>query len=457
MGRIGELEGGSVRPPPPSVPVARAPQPRSSSPAPVVSRGKEAEVIDVPPLPTAAGRDAWVVKVEQAVVCASGRDDPEVVQEWIAECRFCDKNPDVVFGPEATPRPLRCLDRKLGAAITKVIDAAGASAQGLATGVDVLQAARAHDGKLPHGGRRLLHEVVCYYGLNKANDTQRNIYALYGLEWPGDANLVAFAGHLHKTAAGAARGGMDLDIVSLCCWKLVKKSKVLATKVAAFEENHRGEDRRWEDAVLLMNEFIDEKRVEAMENQYTQEKQAELSKVKGSKPAGGAPAKHPPPPPPPAARRVPPVQAKAPPRGRGRVGSENGGPDRQSDGSAPPPDDSPRGSGAGSQEEIKWCKYLSSGGRCHIGDACIFRHADTAADMARMKEALARRRAQGQRQRPPPSAPAVYTSGVLRRWGQDSSWPRDARWGQSSTGVVNDAWTQWQGGDSGGSEVEDVQ
>ena len=102
--------------------------------------------------------------------------------------------------------------------------------------------------------------------------------------------------------------------------------------------------------------------------------------------------------------------------------------------------DSPRGPGARSSEEVRWCKWLSTQGHCRLGDKCIFRHADTQADMARVRAEVAKREQQRPKAAPSGGAPRTWTPVVPRRWEQSG--------GQGADG---DPWVYWGAGGSAGS------
>ena len=105
----------------------------------------------------------------------------------------------------------------------------------------------------------------------------------------------------------------------------------------------------------------------------------------------------------------------------------------------PPVLDSPRSSGGGSVAPrgagVRWCSTWHNGGGCTHGDRCVFRHADTEADLARCKAEIQRRDNANGNPQPSASATRVYSSGALRRW-QPKASPTEGQ---------NDAWAAWNG------------
>ena len=120
----------------------------------VAGRTREADAIIIPPLPAPLERDRWVMRVEQAVMCASGREDQGAVQNWLMRCRNPSGSADFVFGMDECPPPFRSLDVKLGAALQTAIDAH--KDLGLRQRVERLQLQRFQAGQPLWGGRRLL-------------------------------------------------------------------------------------------------------------------------------------------------------------------------------------------------------------------------------------------------------------------------------------------------------------
>lgn len=286
---------GLYEPSPPVQPFHAASPPTVTHPQSF--RHREADVIQLPPLPTSAALlRQWAIDVQNNVQAASGRADCTTIREWLADCRKDVVNPDSHFDEARCPPDLVPLESKLNVAIRDVVKRGNdGNLKMLLSRHDQLR----FDKGLPtYGGRRVLWEVHRYFGLSEDGVMQSALNSLWSLTWHGDGydQLRSFEHAAVFACNGASRAGLKDDAICRKICEVVRQSRVLAPAFSAYAEAHRVSGMDWHEVLAIVTRTVEEERVRRAEAETAQ---ADIARTMGGnpgkpnptrrQPAGGAP------------------------------------------------------------------------------------------------------------------------------------------------------------------------
>ena len=398
-------------------------------------RKREADKVEVPPIPSCPDGGDWIRQLEKNVVAASSSDHPRQVLYWINECTDPVEDPDSYFSFDKCPRRYQSLDTKLAVAIMEKVRES--RMQGLRLAVEKLDEDASYT-KPPTllSGRRVVHEVARRLEICDGQGLQHSTVDLVEMKFPvEDTNhrIEGWARAMEKLIKAAMREGMPGPACYATLREKLKHSKRLEARVLAWENaTPLRSDRTWRALLAVVHGHLEEwhwelQRAEAKEklrSSFAGSKKeprpaaaVESAGATGGKAQskGGSKGKGKPPPPTVAKDGYKAVLEHYQYVCRDHVLSSNCNrgskcdrsheamePDEQLElrlaiqarrdatgGSRPSsPAGSPRSSGADSDSESdakskQLCFSVARSGTCNRGDRCPYLHAETASERAR--------------------------------------------------------------------------
>ena len=246
-------------------------------------RRREADKVDIPPLPALIDRDDWVIQVEQNVLSASARSDQENVMKWIQTCRRETADPERVFGWAACPEELRSLDAKLAQALKERIRTGKEAA--LRYAIERLDADATNAG-MPLSGRHTLHRVLTHYSINDGQAIQRVISQMHSLDYPpGDKPeaVEKWANYMDRHIKDAVKLGMPDHACLGTLREKLRAATALQPRILAYENATPVPERTWGKLLGEVFAWLQEQRNCRMRQEIGQNLRA--SYMKGAKPA----------------------------------------------------------------------------------------------------------------------------------------------------------------------------
>ena len=153
----------------------------SAQPLLPVPNRREADKVEVPPIPTGPDGGAWLRETERKVVAAAASSKPKDILAWLKPCRDHQDDPEEVLGFDRCPEALQTLDAKVGVAVAEAVRKC--KMQGLRLKIDALDEDASKADTLL-GGRRVIYEVARRLEIHDGQGLQRAATDLLKLKIP---------------------------------------------------------------------------------------------------------------------------------------------------------------------------------------------------------------------------------------------------------------------------------
>ena len=222
-------------------------QSSSALPPAELPRRRESDKVEVPRLPSAPGAEDWSQRLEGHVVAAASSPDPRVVMRWLSKCREKIENVDEVLSYDECPQVFRSLDSKLCIALKeRILDSREG---GLKFTVRRLADAAKSSGDVLTG-RRVLYEVLQYFSISDGQGVQRATIDLCAMEFPKGEEpekIELWANAVERQIRLAIREGLSESSCFHTLREKLRTSKKLEAKVEAWENaNPYSASQRWD-------------------------------------------------------------------------------------------------------------------------------------------------------------------------------------------------------------------